>query len=99
MKTQTLKIPKLNINRLNEQSTHFQTSRTRLNSEGLGYTFRACKEKISKSNNQRDDYIYDLNNTLKINYEMISIMLKTQNIPNLSEKMIKIKELQSRRES
>ena len=25
-------------------------------------------------------------------------MLKTQNIPNLSEKMIKIKELQSRRE-
>ena len=98
MKTQTLKIPKLNINRLNEQSTHFQTSRTRLNSEGLGYTFRACKEKISKSYNQRDDYIYELNNTLKINYEMISIMLKTQNIPNLSEKMIKIKELQSRRE-
>ena len=74
MKTQTLKIPKLNINRLNEQSTHFQTSRTRLNSEGLGYTFRACKEKISKSNNQRD--VYDLNNTLKINYEMISIMLE-----------------------
>lgn len=24
MKTQTLKIPKLNINRLNEQSTHFR---------------------------------------------------------------------------
>ena len=51
MKTQTLKIPKLNIKRINEQSTHFQTSRTRLNSEGLGYTFRACKEKIKKSNN------------------------------------------------
>ena len=29
---------------------------------------------------------------------MISIMLKTQNIPNLTEKMIKIKELQSRTE-
>lgn len=51
MKNQTLKIPRLNIKTINEQSTHFQTSQTGLNGEGLGYTFRACKEKIHRSNN------------------------------------------------
>ena len=80
-----------------EQSTHFQTARLPQN-EGLSYTFRVFHDKVKKSKIDSNNYIYDLDNTMNINLEVIqnilsSINLNTENKKKLYEKINKIKEL------
>jgi hypothetical protein len=80
-----------------EQSTHFQTARLPQN-EGLSYTFRVFHDRVKKSKIESNNYIFDLDNTMNINLEMIenilsSINLNKENKKKLSEKIKKIKEL------
>ena len=80
-----------------EQSTHFQTARLP-QTEGLSYTFKVFHDKVKKSKIDSNNYIYDLDNTMNINLEMIqnilsSINLNTENKKKLYEKIKKIKEL------
>ena len=102
MKSTTLKIPKIDLKKLNtssktnEQSTHFQTARTPMNC--LSYTFRACKEKAKKSKYETNSYLFDLKNTLTLNLQMISTMLTSMSNPirNLDKKINAITALTSK---
>ena len=102
MKSTTLKIPKIDLKKLNtssktnEQSTHFQTARTPMNC--LSYTFRACKEKAKKSKYETNSYLFDLKNTLTLNLQMISTMLTSMSKPirNLDKKINAITALTSK---
>ena len=85
-----------------EQSTHFQTARAPIN-EGLSYTFRAFHDKMKKSKLDTNNYIYDLDNTMKINLEMIENILpsilsdKIEEKNKLEEKLKRIKQLYEKR--
>ena len=102
MKSTKLRIPKIDLKKLNtssktnEQSTHFQTARTPMNC--LSYTFRACKEKARKSKYETNSYLFDLKNTLTLNLQMISTMLTSMSKPirNLDKKINAITALTSK---
>ena len=112
MKVPQMKIPKIDIKKLNlnalsrnlppEQSTHYHTARLP-NSEGLGYTFRAHKEKVTKSQKDTANYLYDLQKTFHLNFHMISDLLPTTSLPpsnkeQLSSILTKVVSLIKKRE-
>ena len=81
-----------------EQSTHFHTARAPIN-EGLSYTFRAFRDKMKKSKLDTNNYIYDLDNTMKINLDIIENILpsilsdKVNEKNKLKEQLKRIKQL------
>ena len=85
---------RINLNRNNfkksEQSTHYQTARLPIN-EGLSYTFRAYHDKTKKTKIDINNHIFDLENTLSINLDLINNIISITDFKNINEKN-KIKE-------
>ena len=85
---------RINLNRNNfkksEQSTHYQTARLPIN-EGLSYTFRAYHEKTKKTKIDINNHIFDLENTITINFDLINNIISITDFKNINERN-KIKE-------
>ena len=85
---------RINLNRNNlkksEQSTHYQTARLPIN-EGLSYTFRAYHDKTKKTKIDINNHIFDLENTITINFDLINNIILITDFKNINERN-KIKE-------
>lgn len=97
MKIPQMRIPKIEIKKLDlnalsrnlppEQSTHYHTARLP-NTDGLGYTFRAHKEKVTTSKKDSENYLYDLQKTFHLNFNMISEFLPTTSLPSSNKEQL-----------
>ena len=73
-----------------EQSTHFNSTRIPIQNY-LSYTFRAYRNNNKKTKIDFKNYIYDLDNTIKINFDLIKqVLLTIQFNNNIKEKVEKI---------